>query len=173
MKSTKTRLFGCCLSALLLVVGCTVPQQYWPQRDIVGSDAGTIPGKRTVLIASRSSEYKQQLVTELQQQLSAAQISHQTIGVGRLHEVDLADYAAVVVINTCLAWGLDSDIDAFLERQATTGNLILLTTSGSGRWLPDTRGYDYDAISGASVKANIGDVARNIVEKIQRKLYPT
>jgi hypothetical protein len=62
------------------------------------------------------------------------------------------DYAAVVVINSCLAWGLDKDVSHFLDRQNTTANIILLTTSGDGLWLPDKRGRDFDAISGASIK---------------------
>jgi predicted Zn-dependent peptidase len=129
-----------------------------------------IPGQRTILIASRASEYKKQLVEEIQKQLSAANISHITIGVKQLDKVDPTDYAAVIVINTCLAWGLDHEVSTFLDGRKTTSNILLLTTSGDGAWLPDKNGRDFDAISGASVKANIGEVARNIMERIQKRL---
>lgn len=136
----------------------------------MGTDEGIIHGKKMVLIASRSSEYKIGLVAELQKQLTSAQISHKTIGVKQLDKVDSMEYAAVVVINTCLAGGFDHDVSGFLNRQKMTDKIILLTTSGDGIWLPDKRGRDFDAISGASIKANISDVAQYLMERIQKRL---
>ena len=159
-----------CILLLLFLAGCAAPQYYWPQEDIVGSDAGIIPGERTVLIASRSSEYKENLVAELQKQLSAAQISQKIIGVKQLSKVDPENYAVIVVINSCLAWGLDRDVNAFLDSQETTANIIILTTSGEGSWLPSKRGRDFDAISGASVKDNVVNVAQDLIVRIQRRL---
>ena len=136
----------------------------------MGTDEGIIHGEKMVLIASRSSEYKLGLLAELQKQLAAAQISHKAIGVKQLDKVDANDYAAVIVINTCLAWGLDQDVINFLDRQKTTAKIVLLTTSGDGLWLPDKRGYDFDAISGASIKANMSDVAQDLMERIRKRL---
>jgi hypothetical protein len=140
MKSKQDSLYIYCALGFLLLVGCAAPQHFWPQKDIVGTNEGIIHGEKMVLIASRSSDYKIGLVAELQKQLAFAQISHQTIGVKLLDKVDSMDYAAVVVINSCLAWGLDKDVSHFLDRQNTTANIILLTTSGDGLWLPDKRG---------------------------------
>ena len=170
MKSVQHRFSWSLILGIFLLAGCAVPQHFWSQKDIVEFDVNTIPGQRTVLIASRASEYKKQLVAELQKQLSAAHISHITIGVKQLHKIDPIDYAAVVVINTCLAWGLDHEVSTFLDSQKTTSNIILFTTSSEGSWLPDKHGLDFDAISGASVKANVGDVARNLMERIQKRL---
>ncbi len=157
------------LLGLFLLSGCAAPQRFWPQKDIVGSDAGAIPGEHTVLIMSRDTEFKRLLVAELQKRLSAAQISHKTIGIKQLEKVDSTGYGAVVVINTCLAWGLDHDVRTFLDSQKTTANIILLTTSGEGSWLPDKGGRDFDAMSGASVKANVGNVAQELMERVQAK----
>ena len=170
MKSVLHHFCCSCILGLLFLAGCALPQHFWPQKDMVGSDTGTIPGQREVLIASRSSEYKKQLVAELQKRLSAAKISHKTIGIKQLDKVDPTSYVAVVVINTCLAWGLDNEVTAFLDRQKAGTNIILLTTSGDGTWLPNKHGQNFDAISGASLKANIGDVARDLMERIQRRL---
>ena len=153
-----------------MLAGCAVPQHFWPQEDITASDIAAIPGKPTVLIASRASAYKTELVAELREELSTAQISYKIIGIKQLGQVDATDYAAVVVINTCLAWGLDNEVSAFLDSQKTTGNIILLTTSGEGSWLPDKSGRDFDAISGASIKENVSDVAQNLMKKIQERL---
>ena len=153
-----------------MLVGCALPQHYWPQKDIAASVENTIPGKPTVLIASRASEYKKQLVAELQKKLSAARISHIIVGIQPLNKIDPTDYAVIVVINTCLAWGLDDEVSNFLNRQQTSGMVILLTTSGKGSWLPDKAGRDFDAISGASVKENVHDAARGLMERIEEKL---
>jgi hypothetical protein len=169
MKSVRHHFCWSCVLGLLLLTGCALPQHFWPQKDIVGSDVGTIVGQREVLIASRSSEYKKTLVAELQKQLSAAKISYKTIGIKQLSQVDPTGYAAIVVINTCLAWGLDNEVSTFLDRQKRATNIILLTTSGDGSWLPDKHGQNFDAISGASLKANIGAVTRDLMERIQRR----
>lgn len=162
--------FVCCAFGFLFVTGCAGPQHYWPQKDIVGTEDGIIPGKKLVLISSRSSEYKISLLAELQKQLAAEQISHKTIGVGQLEKVDATNYGAVIVISTCLAWGLDQEVSRFLDRQKTTANITLLTTSGDGSWLPDKRGGDFDAISGASKKTNIDNVVQNLMESIRNRL---
>lgn len=169
-QSLRSYSYHSCIVAVFFLVGCAFPQHFWPQKDIVGSDAGSIPGQQDVLIASRSSDYKQLLVEELQKQLFSAGIPHKTIGVGQLRGIDASSYSAVVVINTCLAWGLDHEINGFLNRQQQTANIILLTTSGEGTWLPDKQGRDFDAISGASVKTNVGDVAQDLLERIQERL---
>ncbi|MFO7601203.1 MAG: hypothetical protein R6X27_15565 [Candidatus Desulfacyla sp.] len=147
-----------------------MPQRFWPQKDIQASGLGGTTGTVTVLIASRSSEFKELLVAELQQQLSAAGIQQKTVGVEDLKKVDAADYAAVVVINTCLAWGLDHDVETFLSRQRTTDNVILLTTSGDGIWLPAKKGRDFDAVSGASIPANVNAVAGDLFARIENRL---
>ena len=136
----------------------------------MGPEVSARPGESTVLIASRSSEYKKQLVGELQKHLSSAQIPHTTIGIKQLEKVDLTGYAVIVIINTCIASGLDHDVRTILDSQETTANIILLTTSGVGSWLPDKRGRDFDAISGASDKEKVGDVARDLLARIQTRL---
>lgn len=170
LKSERNHFYGCLIVGAVLLAGCAVPQHFWAQKDITASDIDTIPGKPTVLVASRASAYKMKLVAALHEELSAAHISHETMGIEQLGKVDATDYAAVVVINTCLAWGLDHEVRTFLDRQKATGNIILLTTSAEGSWLPDKRGRDFDAISGASVNENANDTARNLMGKIQERL---
>ena len=169
-KSKPNRFYAIILLGFFFLVGCALPQHYWPQKDIAASDENTIPGQPTVLIASRDSEYKKQLVKELRKELSVTKISYIVIGVSPLEKINPSDYAVIVIINTCLAWGLDDEVSDFLDHQQTTGNIILYTTSAEGTWLPDKGGRDFDAISGASVKENIHDVARNLMARIQERL---
>ena len=171
MKPFRNIIVNCCWIALLLFfAGCGAPQRYWPQEDIMGSETARPVGSQVVLIASRSSDFKKLLVAKLHEQLAAVGLAQKTIGVEELAQVDATDYAAVVVINTCLAWGLDQDVQTFLDRQETDENIIVLTTSGNGAWLPDKGEKDFDAISAASEMTSVETVTRNIMASIQSRL---
>ena len=155
---------------MFFLAGCAVPRLLWPQKDVTASGTATIDKRQTVIIASRSSEYKKTLVAELHKQLASANIPQKTIGVDDLREFDTSDYPVIVVINTCLAWGLDHDIETFLKQQKLHTNIILMTTSGDGEWLPDKRGREFDAISGASTMTNIDAVTRDLMARIRKRL---
>jgi hypothetical protein len=171
MKPYRKIIVACCWIALLfLLAACAAPQRFWPQEDIIGSETATPDGKQIILIASRSSEFKKLLVAKLHEQLAENGLGQKTIGVGGLPQVNASDYAAVVVINSCLAWGLDNDVQTFLDREKTATNIIVLTTSGKGAWLPDKGGRDFDAISTASKTTSVNTVARDVMVKIQSQL---
>jgi hypothetical protein len=163
----KTVLFGCCVTLMSLLLGCTAPQRFWPQKDIIGSETAVMNGKEVVLIASRNSDFKKQLVDKIHDQLVLEGFSQKTIGIKSLQEIEASDYAAVVVISTCLAWGLDYDVQAFLERQKRYKNIILVTTSGDGVWLPEKGSRDFDAISAASEMTSLDSVTRNVMVRIR------
>lgn len=158
------------VSLLFFLSGCASPQQFWPQKDIIGSETAIPDGGQAVLIASRDSDFKKLLVAELHEQLVAAGVAQKTIGVEGLAQVDSADFSAVVVINTCLAWGLDHDVQTFLDRQKTDAKVIVLTTSGDGTWLPDKGDKDFDAISAASKITTLDVVVRDIMASIHSRL---
>jgi hypothetical protein len=155
---------------LFLLAGCAAPQRYWPQEDIVRSETAGPDSSQIVLIASRSSNFKKLLVAKLHEQLAADGLAQKTIGVKDLPRVDASQYAAVVVINTCLAWGLDHDVQTFLDRQKTDKNIILLTTSGDGAWLPEKGESDFDAISAASEMTSVDSVTQNVMASIRSQL---
>ena len=172
MKPSRKLVAGCCCIVLLFfLAGCGGPQRLWPQKDIIGSETARPDGGKVVLIASRASDFKEGIVAKLHEQLAAAGVAQKTIGVGELSQVDSADYTAVVVINTCLAWGLDHDVQAFLDRQKTDTNIIVVTTSGEGTWLPDKGGRDFDSISAASKMTTVDGVARDVMVRIQSRLH--
>jgi hypothetical protein len=163
----KTALFGCCITLLSLLASCSAPQRYWPQEDIIGSETVALNGKKVVLIASRNSDFKKQLVDKIHEQLALGGFAHKTIGIKNLPEVEASDYAAVVVISACLAWGLDYDVQAFLKRQKSDKNIVLVTTSGSGAWLPEKGSRDFDAISAASEMTSLDSVTRTVMVRIR------
>ena len=83
-----------------------------------------------------------------------------------LFSICSTDYDAVVVISRCIAWGLDPDVRAFLDRHNTCSNIIAVTTSGDGGWLPDMEGREFDAISSASRMVDLDALAEDVLEKI-------
>lgn len=155
---------------LLLFSGCAVPRVLWPQKDLPPSETVGIADGYVVLVASRNSEFKKALVDKLTGAIVAEGLAEKTVGVGDLKEIDAAVYDAVVVISTCLAWGLDRDVKAFLDRQKNHANIILVTTSGEGDWLPDKGEWDFDAISSASRLTSVDGIVRDVMGKIKRRL---
>ena len=79
---------------------------------------------------------------------------------------DATDYNAVVMLNKCMGWQMDRNVNGFLKRYQDHKNMIVLTTSGDGGWLPKMKGRNFNAISAASKKANVEDVANQVISKI-------
>lgn len=167
MNSKLVWMIGLCAGlAASLLTGCAAPRAFWPQKDMAASQTAPSADAPTVLIASRSSDFKNALVERLGATLTSRGIGLKIIGVEALETIDAHDYDAVVVINTCLAWGLDRDVQGFLDRQSRYDHILVVTTSGKGDWLPARTNQDVDAISSASTLSEAGGVAGNIAAKI-------
>lgn len=152
------------------ISGCAAPRAFWPQKDIPPSYRPAAAAAPRILLASRHSEFKQALVKKVSAALTAEDIGVKVTGVAMLAAIDAADFDAVVIINTCLAWGLDKDVQGFIDRQSRHERLIVVTTSAKGDWLP--KQSDFDAISAASKLTDTGTVARNILTRIHSILRP-
>ncbi len=161
----------CLFGAAFLLSGCAVPRALWPQKDLSSSES---PGKtdgHVVLVASRNSEFKMALVRKLHDAMVSMGVAQRMIGIGDLKHINAAEYDAVVVISTCLAWGLDRDVQLFLKRQDKNANIILVTTSAAGDWLPDIPNSDIDALSSASNMTTVEAVARDVMEQISVRMH--
>lgn len=167
---SNTTLHWVCIGMLLLLSGCAVPRVLWLQKDLPPSETVGVADGPVVLVASRSSEFKKALVEKLTGAIVSEGLAEKTVGVGDLKGIVTAEYGAVVVISTCRAWGLERDVQTFLDRQKTHANIILVTTSGGGDWLPDKGGRDIDAISSASRLTSVEGIARDVLGKIKRRL---
>ncbi len=171
MRLQRIFILACSYGVALLLCGCSVPRLMWPQKDLPSSESPGMTGGHVVLVASRSSEFKKALVNKLSNALISGRITQRTIGVDNLKEIDAAEYDAVVVISTCIAWGLDPEVQLFLNRQEKHADIILVTTSGDAGWLPNTGNSDIDAISSASKMTNVDAVARDVMAGINSRLY--
>jgi hypothetical protein len=161
-----------CGAILLLLSGCALPRILWPQKDLPPSETIGVRGGHVVLVASRSSDFKIALVKKLNEAVISAGLAEKTVGVGDLKKIDTSEYDAIVVISTCLGWGLDQDVQTFLNTQKKHANIILVTTSGSGDWLPSQEDRrDVDAISSASKLTTVDAIVRDVMARINSRLH--
>ncbi len=146
----------------------SLPQLFWPQKDIDSSSVNSSTLAKKVLIASRDSGYKRALVANIKEALKNDSVYVKWVGLMQLKNEDASAYGAIVLINTCMAWDWDRNVNAFLKRKKGAGNVIVLTTSGSGKWLPKRNPAGVDAIAGASSKPD--PAAADIVGRIRNLL---
>lgn len=156
------------LVATLFHTQCSVPHRVLPHKDIQPSELNQSTLDKKVLVASRSSEFKQAIVDKIREAFQEKAVYVKFIGLGEIEKEKAEHYDAIVMINTCMSWDMDRSVHGFLDRYKDHNNMIVLTTSGDGNWLPKMKGRNFDAISSASKMANVDEVAGNIIMKIGR-----
>lgn len=154
--------------SLLLVAACTAPHYLWPQRDIRYSETNQQTLEKKLLIASRDSAFKRELVHRITAVYGSRPIYIRTIGIEALADEDAGDYAAVVLITTCMGWTVDVEVERFLYKYGHLSSIIVLTTSAGGDVLPDLENRNIDAISSASVIDRAQPLAQEMIAKINR-----
>jgi hypothetical protein len=157
----------------LVLPGCVVPRLIWPQSDIRPSEINAPTAGKNVLVASRKSEFKDAVVARIGEAFRNKPVHIKFIGLDDLDKEDAGRYDALVLMDTCIAWGLDRKVDAFLGRNKDAHNIIVLTTSGDGKWVPKKDGRSFDAIASASEKASVAKIADSIVAKVEALLDHT
>ncbi|MBC8236245.1 hypothetical protein H8E77_42400 [bacterium] len=162
-------LFGLLLlSVSIMQVSCfSVPHLLWPQKDIQPTELNEPSLERKVLVASRSSEFKDAVVQKIGEAFKNEPVYVKFIGLEQLEKEDGANYAAVVLINKSMSWDMDRNVKGFLKRHKEQSNMIVLTTSGDGEWLPKMKGRHFDAISSASQEDKIDEIADEIISKVR------
>ena len=150
-------------------LGCALPQHLWPQEDIAPSQVKGPAAAQRVLIASRSSEFKNALVDKLKSALQSGGASIDVVGIAQLQAVRGEDYAVMILVGTCIAWGLAPDIRAFLDRQTRQEDMIVVTTSGDGTWLPEKKDRGFDAVAAASTMVSVDSVANDVITRIRSR----
>ena len=93
-----------------------------------------------------------------------------SLGIEGLAHEDTERYSAVIIVNTCIAWALDRRVETFLERQRDHANIVVLTTAGDAKWMPDTKGRNYYAITTASIKTDVQKVADEVMGRVRTVL---
>lgn len=120
--------------------------------------------EQKVLIASQGSDFKNTLVENLTQYLREKPVYIKVIDVTDLPDVNEDEWDGVVLIHTTERWKLQPDVKAYLKRAKDLSKVVLLTTSGSGKW--ETKDYDIDVITSASKKNELSSLTAKILARL-------
>ncbi|MBN2600814.1 MAG: hypothetical protein JXR87_02355 [Candidatus Marinimicrobia bacterium] len=147
----------------------SVPHLIWPQEDVIARQIQIEEAKR-ILIAARQSDFKEEIINAIIEKYNGTQIAVKIIGLNDIGQESPENYKAVIVLNTCMSWDMDRNVNSFLKAYPNSDNIIILTTSGDGGWLPKKKGRQFDAISSASKIADVDKISKEIIEKINHLL---
>lgn len=118
-----------------------------------------------VLIATQGSTFKETLVSGIIEDLGKKQMYIKVIDVSALPEIEEEHWNTLILINTCQSSSLQPDVKDYLTQTQKPDHLVLLTTSGSGSWKPETS--PVDSISSASKKGNVGPLVAEILKRVE------
>lgn len=90
--------------------------------------------KFNVLIASQGSQFKDNLVDSIVNILKERSVNAKIIDVTGLTLINESDWDALIFIHTTEKWQLQPDVKAFLDRAKDLNKIMLVTTSGDGKW---------------------------------------
>jgi len=154
----------------ILHASCGVPRAIWPQENIQTFELNSPKLDKRVLVAARSSEFKDAVVAKIRDSFMGMPVYVKFIGVDDLEKEKASSYTAVVLVSTCIAEGFDRHIETFISRESDQRNTVILTTAGDANWKPDRKGRSYDAITTASIKTDVDKVANEIISKVRALL---
>lgn len=154
-----------------LVLGsCSVGRHFAPQSDIDSYEVGAKDFDTKILVASRDSDFKVEVARRIGEALIDRPVYVKFVGIDSLDEEDAAAYDAILILTTCIGWGMDSATESFLKRHRDHDHVVVLITSGAGDWKPDMDEWDFDAVTSASVMEDAESVAKTLLEKIDTVL---
>ena len=160
-------------AAGMLFLGCfSVPHLFWPQKNVPFREIHTTDLETKVLVAPRQSAFKEAVAAKVAGFFEDRDVYVRIIGMDRLKKEDGSSYRAVVLMNTCMSWDMDRAVKSFLKKQKDPGRVIVLTTSGDGKWMPKPKDRAFDAIASASVDSRVDEVAQTIVQKVLDRIGP-
>jgi hypothetical protein len=152
----------------LLIWSCSLPQYIWQQKDIGFFEINQTTLEKRIMIASRQSEFKSQIVQIVVNAFINQDVFIKIIGIEELKNEDANQYSAIVIINSAMGWRIDRKVRYFLARHEDVSSIIVLTTSDGGDILPVMEERKIDAISSASTKKEAEHVADIIISKINK-----
>lgn len=168
MKALK---IGILVVAGLLVAGALAA---WIYRDVYSQkvaesfDINSPELDTRVLIATQGSSFKNALVSRITEVLGKKSVYINVIDVSALPEINEDDWQALVLITACQSDEMPAEVNAYLANTRALDRLVLLVTSGSGKWRPE--GVRLDSISSASTKAQVGPLATEILRRLETLL---
>lgn len=127
-------------------------------------EVGTADMDKKVLIATQGSNFKNVMVDTLTSRLKGEDVYIRVIDISGLNEVNQEDWDAEIIIHTTEAFKLPESVKEYLDRIENPDEVMLLITSGSGKWRPED--YKVDILTSASRVEDIAKLADSIMIKV-------
>lgn len=156
------------LSISIMLPGCSILKHFRPQKSVQVTELNDPSLEKRLLIASLSSEFKNAVVERIKEEFRNEAIYMKFTGIEQLGKENGDDYsAAVVIVDSCMNWKIESHIKGFLRRHEDQSNVVILVMFDENYGEPKTKRYNLDAISAASEMHRVDEVAGKITAKIR------
>ncbi len=124
--------------------------------------------KHKMLIATEYGEFKTTVVDGIIAALKNEPLYVKVIDVTQLKEENAADFDAILIINTCMAWNLSPEVLAFIDKVKSKDRLIVLATAGDEQWTADLEAVD--VMTSASQMESADQVTITVTNKLRTLL---
>ena len=126
----------------------------------------TPESSKTLLVATQGSTFKDSLVSGLVAHFRERDLFIKVIDVRELERIEPTQWDAICLIHTWENWKPPLVVDQFVKRSKTKDRLVVLTTSGAGRYKME----EVDAITGASEMANVATWTQEMITGLEAVL---
>jgi hypothetical protein len=154
-------LFGICL--LIVLASAWYVIKFYP-RHAEDMEFGNPNFSHKILIATQGSAYKTEVVQRLTEKLRNREIYIKVTDVSNLESIDPDSWSKIVIFNTSIADRMNSSVRHFLEIEGPSENIIVITTSGGGDFVPPN--LKVDGITTASRLNETEKMATRIFQMI-------
>lgn len=152
----------------LLVMNCSIPQKLNQGEPVDTEIIGNKDAEQKLLIVSSDSEYKQAIIQEIKNYAKDKDYYLKITGLNQLKSEKVDNYTKIIVINTCLAWGMEYAVQDFLKANDSYENILIVTTSGDGGWLPKDYVGKLDAVATASKMVDLEKTCNSIFTFLEK-----
>lgn len=137
-------------------------------RIVETTEIGAPDAAGRVLIATQVTDFKTAVIERVYAAFSNDPVYFKLIDVRNLEKESASQYDAVVLLNTCLIWSVNSNVKEFVRDNPDNRKIFVVTTAGDDAWEPDITGVD--AITAASNPDQTDRLAEIIALRIRAKL---
>ena len=125
------------------------------------------PAGTKILIVTQKSQFKEAVVSKITESLRKDGYFAKVINIKKLSVESTEDYQAIIIVNTCWTWRLNSHVRKFLKkvREDEKKKIVLLITGIVKRWGSKVAGVE--AVTAASRMNKTGDIADAIINKVR------
>lgn len=123
---------------------------------------------RSLLIAIQKSDFKSAVVSGIIEHLREKPVYIKVVGISSLSKVKENDWSAALIIQAVQAGKTPSEVKEYLDRAKDLSKVLLVTTSGLGKW--ENKDRRIDAITAVSKKEELRPLTDTILAKLEKIL---